>query len=100
MGVVSGVGPEVLYIRTEPGPHPCLTRLRADLRFTARFRRSAKSDVVSLGLLSVLGFSAASASTAAGYLELAQCAGYNSRCAMGTTGGVLNWITAAYVSHD
>lgn len=66
---------------------------------SARFRRlSAQADIVTLGLLIVFGFSAASASTAAGYLELAQCASYNRECAMGTAGGVLNWVTAAYVS--
>jgi hypothetical protein len=76
----------------------CVSGADPNPRFAARFRRTAQIDVVALGLLCVLGFSAASASTAAGYLELAQCAGYNRRCAMATVGCVLNWISATYVS--
>ncbi|CAK9787321.1 hypothetical protein CC85DRAFT_284318 [Cutaneotrichosporon oleaginosum] len=82
----------------------CITLLEAWNALTVvyfllsvRFRRSGKIDALALGLLSVLGFSAASASTVAGYLEFAQCAGYNRRCAMAAAGWVLNWISASYI---
>ncbi|BEJ14462.1 hypothetical protein CspHIS471_0402290 [Cutaneotrichosporon sp. HIS471] len=69
----------------------------AYLAFAIRFRRSTQIDIVCLGSLCVLGFSAASISTKAGHFEFVQCAGYNRRCAMAIVGYVLNWISIAFI---
>ncbi|BEI99195.1 hypothetical protein CcaverHIS631_0402380 [Cutaneotrichosporon cavernicola] len=67
------------------------------LSFAIRFRFSTQIDIVCLGILCVLGFSAASISTKAGHFEFAQCAGYNRSCAMAIVGYVLNWISIAFI---